>query len=84
MLDVGPHIFAGRALPTPLTYREFVAALVAAHIITPDLGGVAGMRDLLVHVYLRIDSHQVWEAVYQNFGALQEVHAAFVALPELG
>ncbi len=88
VLDVGHHVLAGRGFPIPPTYREVVPALVAAQILAPELGGrlegMAGMRNLLFHDYLRVDSKQVWAVVDQKLDDLQDVHAALAALPELG
>jgi uncharacterized protein YutE (UPF0331/DUF86 family) len=88
VLDVGHHILAGRGHPIPATYREVVPALVVHGILGPELGarleGMAGMRNILVHDYVRVDPQQVWAVVDQKHDDLRDVHAAFCALPELG
>ena len=87
VLDIGHHVLAGRGHPVPRTYREVVPGLVAGGVFTADLGarldGMAGMRNILVHDYVRVDAAQVWAVVEQQIDALRAVHAAFATLPEL-
>ena len=42
---------------------------------------MAGMRDLLIHAYDRVDLEEVWEA-YRQFHGLREQIAAMVDTPE--
>lgn len=88
VLDVGHHVLAGRGHPIPATYREVVPALVKHGIFPAELGvrldGIAGMRNILVHDYVQVDPGQVWAVIEQRLGDLRGVHAALVALPELG
>ncbi len=88
VLDVGHHLLAGRGHPIPATYREVLPALVLHGIVATALGarleGMAGMRNILVHDYVHVDPTQVWAVVDHKLDDLQDVHAAFAALPELG
>jgi uncharacterized protein YutE (UPF0331/DUF86 family) len=65
IFDVGHHVLAGRGLQIPATYREVIPALVAAGVLTAQLGGrltgSAGLRNLLVHDYAVIDAPVLWQ-----------------------
>lgn len=87
ILDVGHHVLAGRGLPVPATYRDVIPALVSNGVLAPELGarldGMAGMRNILVHDYVDVDSSYVWAVIDQRLGDLRAAHAQLSALPEL-
>lgn len=87
LFDIGHHVLAGRGHPVPAVYRDVVPALVAHGILPPELGprldGMAGMRNLLVHDYARVDTELLWRVVDDHLADLRAAHAALAALPEL-
>ena len=88
IFDIGHHVLAGRGHPVPGTYREVVPALVAHGLFPAELAsrfeGMAGLRNLLVHDYVRVDVALLWRAVEEHLGDLRAAHAAPSVLPELG
>ncbi len=59
LLDIGTHIIASMGYPTPRTYDEVFQILGQQRVIpegfVPQLAGLAGFRNILVHEYLDID-----------------------------
>jgi uncharacterized protein YutE (UPF0331/DUF86 family) len=87
LFDIGHHVLAGRGHVVPGKYREIVPALVAKGILPPSLAprleGMAGLRNILVHDYARIDEAILRRVVDEHLSDLREAHAALSALPEL-
>jgi uncharacterized protein YutE (UPF0331/DUF86 family) len=87
IFDVGHHVLAGRGLQIPATYREVIPALVAAGVLTAQLGGrltgLAGLRNLLVHDYAVIDAPVLWQLLEDRLDDLELAHAELSALREL-
>lgn len=58
-LDLANHLIAERGWQTPKTYREAFSTLVTQAVLDPQLGaameGWAGLRNVLVHLYLEVD-----------------------------
>lgn len=88
IFDIGHHVLAGRGLPVPATYRDIVPALARAGVLPEALcerlEGMAGLRNILVHDYVSVDSKHVWAAIEDHLDDLRAVQAAFASLPELG
>jgi uncharacterized protein YutE (UPF0331/DUF86 family) len=88
LFDIGHHVLAGRGRAIPATYREIVPALVQEGVLPADLGvrleGLAGLRNILVHDYVAVDTARLWEAVDARLPDLEAVEAALARLPELG
>ena len=78
------HVTARRLRRTPEDYADCFAALGEAGILTGDLTErlqrMARFRNLLVHVYWKIDYRQVHAAMRENLGDLRAFAAAIVAL----
>lgn len=66
-VDVGAHLIAELALRMPDDYRGVFATLREPLGLTPELveglSAAAGMRNVLVHVYLEVDDDRVWDAL---------------------
>lgn len=66
-VDIGAHLVAELALRMPDDYRGIFALLEKPLGLTPELveglSAAAGMRNVLVHVYLDVDDDRVWDAL---------------------
>lgn len=65
-LDMGAHLIAEEALRMPDDYRGVFEALKAAGLeadLAQRLRAAAGMRNVLVHDYLKVDDEEVWGAL---------------------
>jgi uncharacterized protein YutE (UPF0331/DUF86 family) len=66
-VDIGAHLIAELALRMPDDYRGVFAALQEPLGLAPELveglSAAAGMRNVLVHVYLDVDDDRVWDAL---------------------
>ncbi len=66
-VDIGAHLIAELALRMPDDYRGVFAALQEPLGLAPKLveglSAAAGMRNVLVHVYLDVDDDRVWDAL---------------------
>jgi uncharacterized protein YutE (UPF0331/DUF86 family) len=81
LLDMGHHLIADRGWPTPASYREVFATLGRQGVLAPELAARlepwAGLRNVIVHLYLEID-HRILHAVLRD--DLDDVEAAARAL----
>lgn len=75
-LDIANHIIADRELRKPLTYRESFEILSESNIIPVDLANnlsdLAGFRNMLVHIYWRLDLKMVYNILQKDIGVLEE------------
>lgn len=66
-IDVGAHLVGELGLEPPDDYRGVFASLGEAGVVEPELaarlGRAAGLRNLLVHGYARLDDAQVFAAL---------------------
>jgi len=87
IFDIGHHLLAGRGLDVPAAYREVLPALARAGIIDPAimerLDGLAGLRNILVHDYVGVDTARLWQLLDERLDDLRTVHAALGRIPEL-
>ncbi len=85
--DIGHHVLAGRGAPVPAKYREVLPALASAGIVPAELAarlaGLAGLRNVLVHDYARIDHALLWDLVDGRLEDLRGLAHALSELPEL-
>ena len=67
VLDIGAHILADVGENGWNEYREIPAALVRHNVISEDLSHnirkLAGMRNIIVHLYDEVDLHQVYDVI---------------------
>jgi uncharacterized protein YutE (UPF0331/DUF86 family) len=65
VLDVGSYIIAGKGWRKPKDYAEVIEILGEQNVLPHDLAnkivGMANLRNILVHAYLRIDRDVLYE-----------------------
>jgi uncharacterized protein YutE (UPF0331/DUF86 family) len=87
IFDIGHHLLAGRGLDVPAAYREVLPALARAGIVAPAiverLDGLAGLRNILVHDYVGVDTARLWKLLDERLGDLRAIHDAFGQIREL-
>ena len=75
MLDIGMHIIASEDLGRPATYEEVVPELGRAGVLSEPLverlRGSAGLRNILVHDYVRIDHDRLFELLRDGIPDLE-------------
>jgi uncharacterized protein YutE (UPF0331/DUF86 family) len=47
------------------------------------LEGLAGLRNILVHDYLTVESSRLWQLLDERHEDLRAIHAAFSVIPEM-
>jgi uncharacterized protein YutE (UPF0331/DUF86 family) len=74
-LDLTHHLISSRGWRTPSTYRESFEVLAAEGTIDPDLArrmtGWAGLRNILVHLYLDVDHARLYEILSTDLPELE-------------
>ena len=79
-IDLANHIIADRGLPTPGTYREAFSVLAKHGVLDPELAeqmaAWAGLRNLLVHLYLDVDPTRLHAIVTNELDQLEAFAAA--------
>ena len=68
-IDIANHIIAEQKFARPTTYRESFEILANEKILSPDLSNqladLAGFRNVLVHIYLKINL-EIVHGILQN------------------
>jgi uncharacterized protein YutE (UPF0331/DUF86 family) len=79
-IDLANHIIADRGLPTPGTYREAFSTLAEHGVLDPDLAeqmsAWAGLRNLLVHLYLEVDPKRLHSIITTELDRLEAFASA--------
>ena len=79
-LDLANHLIADRGWRPPATYRESFGTLREEGVLTKDLAarmeGWAGLRNVLVHLYLKVDHERLWEVLTGELDQLEDFAAA--------
>lgn len=87
-LDVGHHIIAREGLRRPGDYKEVFAILGEAGIVPPAmvqrLRAMVGLRNVLTHMYLDIDSERVFHFATRELGDVEAFVQAVVKRYGLG
>ena len=75
-IDIANHIIAEKGFRKPSTYRESFEILYEEGLIPKDLSenlsDLAGFRNVLVHIYWRLDIDAVYGVLQNDFAALKE------------
>ncbi len=79
-LDLTHHLIADRGWRTPTTYREAFQILEENDVLNGELArqmeGWAGLRNVLVHIYLDIDRKRLYEILIHDLNQLEHFAAA--------
>ena len=75
-IDIANQLIAQRGLRTPATYRETFEILSEAAVLPTELGeelaDLAGFRNVLVHLYWRLDLHRAHQILQQGLAPLRQ------------
>ncbi|MCG8455217.1 MAG: DUF86 domain-containing protein [Holophagales bacterium] len=78
--DLGHHVIASEGWPSPSSYRETFRILAERGVLSAPLASQmerwAGLRNVLVHLYLEIDHRIVFEALTHELDHLEAFAAA--------
>jgi len=79
-IDLAHHLIAERGWRTPDTYREAFEVLAAESVLLPELAhsmaAWAGLRNVLVHLYLDVDHEVVFGFLTNDLDQLEEFAVA--------
>lgn len=82
-LDLAHHLIADRGWETPASYREAFATLGREGVLAPELAehmeGWAGLRNLLVHLYTRVDYEEIYSILTSELDQLEAYAQAVTA-----
>lgn len=80
-LDLGNHVIADRGLRKPQDYKDVFLVLGEAKILPPAfakrLAPMAGLRNILVHDYLRVDPAKIHTFLKTHLGDFERFARAF-------
>jgi uncharacterized protein YutE (UPF0331/DUF86 family) len=75
-LDIAHHVIADAGWGAPATYREAFRKLAENQVLTDTLASQmetwAGLRNLLVHIYLEVDQERLYEILTRDLDQLEE------------
>jgi uncharacterized protein YutE (UPF0331/DUF86 family) len=81
-LDIGHHVIAREGLRRPGDYKDVFTILGEAGILrsdlVPRLRAMAGLRNVLTHMYLDVDAERVFRAATQDLGDVEAFVQAIV------
>jgi len=85
-LDLAHHLIADRGWRTPASYRDAFRVLAEEGVLTQDLAGRmelwAGLRNVLVHLYLDVDHERLWEIIQHDLDDLVRLAEALVRVAD--
>ena len=77
VLDVAAHFIADLGLRTPTTYRESFQILAESDVLEAALAKQmerwAGLRNVLVHLYLDVDHDILFDILQNDLGQIPEL-----------
>jgi uncharacterized protein YutE (UPF0331/DUF86 family)/predicted nucleotidyltransferase len=83
-IDIANHIIVQRGLKRPSTYREAFEILTEASLVpkelSEELADLAGFRNVLVHIYWRIDIPRVYEILQRGLTPIKEFRSVVMQL----
>ena len=86
MLDIGTHVIASEGLERPAAYEDVLPGLGRAGILSAALverlHGAAGMRNILVHDYLRLDYGRLFNTIRDGIPDLEQFAKEIAGLLE--
>ena len=75
-IDIANRLIAQKDLRRPTTYKEAFEILIDASVIPRELGeelaDLAGFRNVLVHIYWRLDLQRVYEILQHGLAPLRQ------------
>lgn len=75
-IDIANHLIIQQNFPRPATYRETFEILTEKSVISEELGealaDLAGFRNVLVHIYWRLDLKRVYEILQNELEPLRQ------------
>lgn len=84
LLNLAGHVCARRGLPTDGSYRGALEALAAERLLDPALAeqisGLPGSRNLLVHLYGKVDHARALADIRSGLDPLEEAARRLVAV----
>lgn len=87
-LDLANHLIADQGWRAPSTYREAFDILREQGVIDADLArrmaGWAGLRNLLVHLYLQVDHARLYEILTNDLDEIEDFAAALIRFLDSG
>ncbi len=88
-LDLGRHVIVRTGLGVPQEYREIGEILRERGVVSADLGrkleAMAGLRNVLVHLYWDIDYERLYKIIVEELDFFEQyVQAIFRYLDSLG
>ena len=79
-IDIANHIIAEKGLRKPSSYRETFEIIYEEGLISKNLSenlsDLAGLRNVLVHIYWRLDIDAIYEIVQEDLRVLKEFESA--------
>ena len=82
-LDLTHHVIADRGWKTPSSYREGFEILESEGVLPSELAkhmvGWAGLRNLLVHLYLEIDHARIHAVLCDELDQLEQFAGCLLA-----
>ena len=75
-LDLAHHFISDQGWRTPGSYRDAFRILAEHGILTAEhcaqLEGWAGLRNVLVHMYMAVDYEQLWRILREDLREIEE------------